>query len=533
LRQERLSDGGGSVGTAVLGAGPAGLTSAYVLALRGRAGAVFEADDVVGGLARTVRFGDYRFDIGGHRFFTKLEPIERLWEDVLGPEFLTRARLSRIYYKGQFFAYPLTARDVFGRLGVVESTLCALSYARARLRRRDDAETFEEWVTTRFGRRLYDAFFRSYTEKVWGVPGSEIRAEWAAQRIRNFSLVKAALSILQVRRQHVTTLIEEFRYPRLGPGQMWETLARRLEDAGIPVHLNQRCVSILHENGQVGSILLRSPAGTVEQPVDAVLSSIPLTDLVRCLDPPPPAEVLDAVGRLRYRSLCVVALITSEEKPFPDNWIYLHDPGTRAGRVQNFGAWSESMVRPGTSCLGVEYFCFEGDEIWNMPDEQAVRLATDELARIGLLDPSTVVDGVKMRAPKAYPMYDSSYREAVDTVQAYLEGFSNLKTFGRNGLHRYNNQDHSMWTAILATLNLVDGTAYDVWSVNTEAEYHEEGAAVSSLLEVDLLGGEPPRAPSSSGRAFIAGERSRAQPGRSEPEGLRAPAISQRSRAPR
>jgi protoporphyrinogen oxidase len=487
LRHARLSDHGGSVGTAVLGAGPAGLTAGYVLALRGQPGAVFEADDVVGGIARTVKFGDYRFDIGGHRFFTKLEPIEKLWEDVLGPEFLTRRRLSRIYYKGQFLAYPLTARDVLGRLGLVESTLCALSYARSRLRRRADAETFEEWVTSRFGRRLYDAFFRSYTEKVWGIPGSEIRSEWAAQRIKNFSLVKAALTILRLRRQHVTTLIEEFRYPRLGPGQMWETLARRVEESGLPVHLNHRCVSILHADGQVGSILLRSPRGVVEQPVDAVLSSIPLTDLALALDPPPPSEVLEAIGRLRYRSLCVVALVTSEENPFPDNWIYLHDPGTRAGRVQNFGAWSESMVRPGTSCLGVEYFCFEGDEIWNMPDAQAVQLATDELARIGLIDPSKVIDGVKIRAPKAYPVYDLSYRDAVETVRTYLDGFSNLKTFGRNGLHRYNNQDHSMWTAILATLNLVDGAAYDVWSVNTEAEYHEEGEAVSSLLELELV----------------------------------------------
>ena len=487
MRHARLSDHGGSVGTAVLGGGPAGLTAGYVLALRGRPGAVFEADDVVGGLAKTVKFGDYRFDIGGHRFFTKLEPIEKLWEDVLGPEFLTRQRLSRIYYKGQFLAYPLTARDVLGRLGLVESTLCALSYARSRLRRRADAETFEEWVTSRFGRRLYDAFFRSYTEKVWGIPGSEIRSEWAAQRIKNFSLVKAALTILRIRRQHVTTLIEEFRYPRLGPGQMWELLARRVEESGLPVHLNHRCVSILHANGHVGSILLRSPRGVVEQPVDAVLSSIPLTDLVLALDPPPPSEVLEAIGRLRYRSLCVVALVTSEEKPFPDNWIYLHDPGTRAGRVQNFGAWSESMVRPGTSCLGVEYFCFEGDEIWNMSDAQAVELATDELARIGLIDPSKVIDGVKMRAPKAYPVYDSNYRDAVETVRTYLDGFSNLKTFGRNGLHRYNNQDHSMWTAILATLNLVDGAAHDVWSVNTEAEYHEEGEAVSSLLELELV----------------------------------------------
>jgi protoporphyrinogen oxidase len=476
------------IGAAVLGAGPAGLTAAYVLSRRGQAGAVFEADGTVGGIAKTVEFNGFRFDLGGHRFFTKLKPVERLWDEVMGDEFLIRPRLSRIFYDGKFLSYPLTAKDVTSRLGIFESALCALSYLWQLPRRGREAQTFEDWVTTRFGKRLYNAFFRSYTEKVWGIPGSEIRAQWAAQRIKNFSLLLAILSILRLRRQHATTLIEEFRYPRLGPGQMWDRFRERVEETGIPVHLNHRCVSVRHDVGRVDSILVRSNGTLIEYPVEAVLSSIPLSELVLSLDPPAPPHVQEAARRLRYRDFCLVALMTTQAEPFPDNWIYLHDPGTIAGRVQNFGAWSADMVPPGMSCLGVEYFCFEGDEIWEMPDEQAVRLATAELTRVGLVDPRYVVDGVKVRVPKAYPMYDSTYEENVGVLREYLEGFENLKTFGRNGLHRYNNQDHSMWTAILATLNLVDGSSHDVWSVNTEADYHEEGELVEALLDVAFVG---------------------------------------------
>jgi protoporphyrinogen oxidase len=487
LRQDTETNGTAAAGTAVLGAGPAGLTAAYVLAQRGLKGTVFEGDGVVGGLAKTVEFKGYRFDLGGHRFFTKLKPVERLWEEVLGDEFLTRRRLSRIYYRGQYFYYPLEARNVVRQLGLAESIRCAASYFAALTRRRRSAETFEEWVIGRFGRRLYERFFRTYTEKVWGIPGSEVRAEWAAQRIKDFSFWHAVTTLLHLRRKTATTLIEEFRYPRLGPGQMWETVRARVEEAGISVRLNHRCVALTHSDGRVERISVETNGTDAEYAVDAVLSSIPLRELVLALDPPAPEAVVAAARRLRYRDLCVVALILDEHEPFPDNWVYIHDPGTRAGRVQNFGAWSENLVVPGTTCLGVEYFCFERDAIWEMPADQAVSLATDELARIGLINPAWVIDGVKIRVPKAYPMYDGNFREDVAVIRSYLDTFENLKTFGRNGLHRYNNQDHSMWTAVLATLNLVAGTDYDVWSVNTEAEYHEEGEAVEAARDLDLV----------------------------------------------
>jgi len=479
---------GEAIETAILGGGPAGLTAAHVLALRGETGMVFEADGTVGGIAKTIEFNGYRFDLGGHRFFTKLKPIERLWEQMLGEDMLVRPRLSRIYYKNKFFSYPLTAKDVLGRLGIVESARCALSYIWSMRKRGQTAETFEDWVTARFGRRLYDAFFRTYTEKVWGIPGSEIRSQWAAQRIKDFSLVKAVLAILGLGGKDVTTLIEEFKYPRLGPGQMWEAFADSVERKDIPVRLNHRCVALKHQDDHVESIVVRTNGHVTEHPVEAVVSSIPLSELVYNLDPPAPPEVLEAAGKLRYRDFCLVALMTTEQEPFPDNWIYIHDPGTRAGRVQNFGAWSEGMVQPGTTCLGVEYFCFEDDDIWSMPDTEAVELAKAELARIQLLDPEKVIDGVKVRVPKAYPMYDANYEEAVEVIRSYIARFDNLQTCGRNGLHRYNNQDHSMWTAILATLNIVDNESYDVWSVNAEAEYHEEGELVDSLLSIELVG---------------------------------------------
>jgi protoporphyrinogen oxidase len=449
---------------------------------------VLEADGTVGGIAKTVEFEGYRFDLGGHRFYTKLEPVLRLWEEMLGPELLTRPRLSRIYYRDRFFNYPLRAEDVFRRLGIVESARCAFSYLYWRRRlRRMQPRTFEEWVVRRFGRRLYDAFFRSYTEKVWGIPGSEIEAEWAAQRIQEFSFTQAALGILGMKRGQAPTLIEEFLYPRLGPGQMWEAFRDWVTERDVPVLLNHRCVAIRHAAGRAESVVVSNDGSEIERSVDAVLSSIPLPELVECLDPPAPVEVRAAARRLRYRNLCLVALMTREAEPFPDNWIYLHDPRTRAGRVQNFGAWSDQMVPPGATCLGVEYFCSDDDEIWKMSDEQAVQVATDDLAKIGLLDPAQVFNGVKVRVPKAYPMYDSGYREAVAEIRGYLEHFENVKTFGRNGLHRYNNQDHSMWTAILATLSHTDGISYDVWSVNTKAEYLEEGPLAEGLADLDLV----------------------------------------------
>ncbi len=451
------------------------------------AASCFEADSQVGGIAKTVERDGFRFDLGGHRFFTKLGPVQRLWEQTLGDEFLVRPRLSRIFFRGEYFAYPLRAEDVVRRLGLVETVRCAGSYLAARLRRGEPPVTFEDWVTARFGRRLYNAFFREYTEKVWGIPGSEIQSEWAAQRIRNLSFWTALKAGIGLKRTHVTSLIEEFHYPRLGPGQMWEAIADDLERAGVPVELGTRVTRLRHADGRVTSLVVSGPKGEREVPVDGVVSSIPLAELVLSLDPLPPDDVVAAARRLRYRDLIVVGLVSSDPEPFPDNWIYLHDPGTRAGRVQNFGAWSAGMTRPGFTCLGVEYFCFAGDELWNTPDNALVQLAARELGGIGLLDPDHVVEGTAIRVRHAYPMYDAGYRDAVGRLRRALGAIENLETVGRNGLHRYNNQDHSMWTALLGTLNLLDGADHDVWSVNADAEYIEEGSLLDALDGLDVI----------------------------------------------
>lgn len=455
----------------MLGAGPGGLTAAYLLAARGVGVVVFEATDSVGGLARTAVAGGFRFDLGGHRFFTKSAEVEALWGELLGPEMLVRPRLSRIYWRGRFIRYPLRAADVVAKVGPLELARCAASYGRARLRRRGAEETFEDWVAARFGRRLFELFFKTYTEKVWGVPTSELRAEWAAQRIDDLSLWKAVRAALPGRRgEGPKTLIEEFRYPRLGPGQMWEEMARRVEAAGGEVRLSTPVDGLLLDGERVAAV----SAGGEEIEVAAAISSAPLRAAVGMARPAAPAAVAEAARGLRYRDFLTVALEIDGEPPFPDNWVYVHDPAARVGRIQNFRAWSPWMTpNPRRSCLGLEYFCFEGDELWSRPDEDLVALAREEVVALGLLDADRVAGGHVVRVPKAYPIYDASYERRLARIRAWLDGIPNLQQIGRNGLHRYNNSDHSMLTAMRAVENLCDGAGHDVWAVNADSAYHE------------------------------------------------------------
>jgi protoporphyrinogen oxidase len=456
---------------AVLGGGPAGLTAAYRLVQRGLPVILFEADDEVGGLARTVVRDGYRFDLGGHRFFTKSAEVEALWEDLLGPEMLVRPRLSRIYWRGRFIEYPLRPADVFAKVGPLELTRSLGSYACARLRRGGAEETYEEWVSARFGRRLFELFFKTYTEKVWGVDTNELRAEWAAQRIADLSLWSALRKALPGGRgDGPKSLIEEFRYPRLGPGQMWEEMARRIEQDGGEIRLRAAVEGLEHEEGRVTAI----QAGGERVEVVAAISSIPLRTTVGVAEPAPPREVTLAAAGLRYRDFLTVALRIEGEPPFPDNWVYVHDPKARVGRIQNFRAWSPWMTpEPGRSCLGLEYFCFEGDDLWCSSDEELVELGRREVAALGLVEPQRVVGGHVVRVPKAYPVYDADYAGRVEQIRAWLGGFSNFQQIGRNGLHRYNNSDHSMLTAMRAVENLCDGASHDVWAVNADSVYHE------------------------------------------------------------
>ena len=461
----------------IIGAGPAGLTAAWQLAKAGRTAVVLEADSVVGGISRTVERDGWRFDIGGHRFFTKVEAVEDLWNEILGEEdFLLRPRMSRIFYRGRFFDYPLKASNALRNLGVLEALRCVGSYAWARLRPPKDQSHFEGWVSARFGTRLYQIFFKTYTEKVWGVPATEIAADWAAQRIKNLSLEKAVRNALLPKRnqKEITSLIEEFRYPKYGPGMMWERASERVQAAGTKVLLDTRVTGIRHHGGRAVSVIGEVDGVATEYPVTHVISSMPLPALLHAMDPPIPPEVQEAAEGLGFRDFLTVALVVPKAVAFADNWIYVHAPDVRLGRIQNFGSWSPYLVKEGRTCLGLEYFVFEGDDLWSAPDDELVALGTTELARLGLVDPGVVEAGYVVRMPKAYPVYDEHYRDNVAVLRAWVEtNAANVFPVGRNGMHRYNNQDHSMVTAGLAAENIF-GAAHDIWAVNVEPDYHEE-----------------------------------------------------------
>jgi protoporphyrinogen oxidase len=402
--------------------------------------------------------------------------VQRLWEEILGDQFISVPRLSRIHYRGKYFHYPLRARNVLASLGIFESIRCVLSYLWAQLRPSAVEENFEQWVSNRFGKRLYNIFFKTYTEKVWGIPCTEIRAEWAAQRIQNLSLAQAILNAASVQRRStaIKSLIDEFRYPRLGPGQMWERTHDRLAEKGTVVHFRHLVEAIEVRDGKAVAVRARTPEGEVRFEAEHVISSMPVRELVRAIDPPVSAATRASGEGLRYRDFLVVALILEGDDLFPDNWIYIHTPGVQVGRVQNFNNWSRAMVPvPGRTCLGFEYFCFEGDGLWTSPDEKLIELATKELGILELGDPKTVVDGSVVRMEKAYPIYDAAYRAHLDAVREHVDGIPNLHLVGRNGLHKYNNQDHSMLTAMMAVENM-QGRNHDLWAVNTDFEYHEE-----------------------------------------------------------
>lgn len=463
--------------TVIIGAGPAGLTAAYQLTKANRPCVVLEADSVVGGISRTVERNGWRFDIGGHRFFTKVAAVEDLWHEILGDEdFLLRPRMSRIYYNGKFFDYPLRASNALLNLGILEAARCVLSYVRARIRPPADQSNFEGWVSARFGYRLYRIFFKTYTEKVWGVPAKEIQADWAAQRIKNLSLFKAVLNALLPKRDQkdITTLIQQFQYPKYGPGMMWERCRELVESGGNKVFTETPVTTVHRDGNRVVAVTAATAGSPRRYEADHVISSMPISLLVHALDPPAPPEVRAAADSLNYRDFLTVALVVPEEAGFPDNWIYVHSPTVRLGRIQNFGSWSPFLVKEGQTCLGLEYFVFEGDGLWTMRDEDLVELGKRELATLGLVDPSKVESGYVVRMPKAYPMYDEGYRAHVDTIRHCLESsVPNLHVVGRNGMHKYNNQDHSMYTAMLTVENIL-GASHDIWSVNVEEEYHEE-----------------------------------------------------------
>ena len=465
---------------AIIGAGPAGLTAAYQLCKSGIPSIVLEQDSVVGGIARTVRHNGCYFDIGGHRFFTKVKVIEDLWHEILSEEnFLKRSRLSRIYYNKRFFDYPLRLSNALFGLGFRNSFLILLSYIYAWFFPIRNETTFEDWVCNRFGRRFYETFFKSYTEKVWGIPCSQLSAEWAAQRIRGLSLKRALKSALLpkvnvAKKDVIKTLIDSFHYPKRGPGMMWETVAEIVQKNGCTLQMNCGVKRILWQGSRVAAIEVERGDGLQQIRASHFISSMPLRELIEKLSPSPCEEVRNAASRLSYRDFLTVGLVIGKADLFPDNWIYIHDPQVKVGRIQNFKNWSPFMVSdPNKSCVGLEYFCFEGDSLWSMPDEALIELAKRELETLGLGRAADVESGAVARMPKAYPVYDTGYGDALKVVRSFLGQFENLYPVGRNGMHKYNNQDHSMLTAMFAVEN-IKGAKHNIWAVNDEQEYLEQ-----------------------------------------------------------
>jgi protoporphyrinogen oxidase len=471
----------------VIGAGPAGLTTAYCLTKETPSVIVIEKDPVyVGGISRTVRHGNFLFDIGGHRFFSKAKEVVDLWHEILPDDFITRPRLSRIYYGGKFYSYPLSAFQALRNLGIFTSAACMLSYAHAKLFPIASPRSFHDWVRNRFGERLFQIFFKTYTEKVWGMSCDEISADWAAQRIKGLDLRVAIVSALK----HsfglkpgggdvVKTLIETFQYPRRGPGMMWEAAAARITERGGQILMGRELVELAYdEPHKLWRIGVATSDGKRENyTARHVVSSAPVRELVNKLSPKP-ISLLHARA-LRYRDFLTVALMIDKTDVFADNWIYIHDPSVKVGRVQNFGSWSPEMAPAGMTCLGLEYFCFEDDGLWTMSDEELIALATREVAKVGLVAAADVVDGCVVRQQKAYPVYDDAYRDHMATIRRDLEqSYPSLHLIGRNGMHKYNNQDHAMMTAMLTARNILAGERiYDIWQVNEDAEYHEAGAS--------------------------------------------------------
>jgi protoporphyrinogen oxidase len=473
---------------AIIGAGPAGLTAAYQLCKANAAVTVLEADPTyVGGISRTVKYKGYHFDIGGHRFFSKSKEVEDFWTEILPNDMLQRPRSSRIFYNGKFFAYPLKAAEALFKLGVFEATRCVLSHVKARLFPIKNPKSFEDWVTNQFGSRLFNIFFKTYTEKVWGMSCKEISADWAAQRIKGLSLTTAVLNAIwkpkpKNKGEVIKTLIDSFRYPRKGPGMMWEACAEKVKKMGGAVHMGCKVVGChWDEDSGLWQISYEDTEKRrfVTQ-AQHVISSAPMRQLAKGVTPALSEETRKAADALKYRDFLTVMLILKDQNVFTDNWIYIHDPSVKVGRVQNFKSWSPEMVPdPSMNCYGLEYFCFEGDGLWSSSDEQLIAQAKVELEKIGLAKAANVVDGCVVRQQKAYPVYDDDYAKHVSTIKDELEAkYPTLHLVGRNGMHKYNNQDHAMMTAMLCVQNiLTDRKIYDLWKVNQDAEYHEAGAA--------------------------------------------------------
>ena len=458
-----------------MGAGPAGLAAAWELTKHGITPVVIDRNERVGGLARTIWRHGFGFDLGPHRFFTKNQEVMSMWREFLGDDLLEVDRLTRIYYRQRFFSYPLKPVDALRKLGPVTTTKALASYGAQRLKRStDEPDNFEEWITQQFGKVLYETFFKSYTEKVWGIPCHEIGKEWAGQRIKGLNLSSAIKNAFSSGKgDHVRSLVERFHYPRRGAGELYDRMAERLEGSGTTFLLGETVTGVETDGDRV--ITIRCEPSGREISVDHVFVSAPITALVEALQPAPPGDVIDAAKTLYYRSHITVNLAMDRESPFPDNWIYVHAPDLKMARIANYSSFSRDMIpRDGTAALSVEYFCFESDDLWNMSDDELVKLAVDEMRRADLLGSARVLDAFVVREADSYPAYYLGHREHFNVLFDHLTRFGNLDLIGRAGMYRYNNQDHATLTGLYAVRNHLGETDVDLFRINPEDTYLEE-----------------------------------------------------------
>ncbi|MCF8225596.1 MAG: FAD-dependent oxidoreductase [Bacteroidales bacterium] len=466
---------------AVIGAGPAGLTAAYQVSKRlGEKVSlldVYEASSVPGGMSRSVKLWDQTVDLGPHRFFSKDKKINELWLEVVGKDYSIVNRKTRIFYNKKFFDYPIKAYNALKGLGIREAVLCMLSYLKQKVRPEKDTSTFEGWVTNRFGKRLYSIFFKTYSEKLWGIKCSQLDSDFASQRIKKLSLSEAIKNaLLHTRRNKHATLVEQFAYPTSGTGSVYWKMMKKIEERGGNIHLEEPVNRVVVYDGKASSVFLES-GKQIEY--DHIISSMPITHLVERLDNIPEGVKKEAKS-LKFRNTILVYLLVSRPDLFPDQWLYIHDPDVRTGRITNFRNWVPELYgNSQNSILCMEYWCDFENELWRSPDEEIHQAAIHEINRIGLADRKEVLDASVFRIPRCYPVYFKGYQDKIKHVRDHLKTIRNLHVIGRYGAYKYNNQDHSILMGLRAAENILEDQQHDLWQINTDYEVYQEATTIT------------------------------------------------------